>query len=133
VVTGGSAPAEVARALLAALAGCRVDDVVALTDPAVVAMPVTRPGLAAYQGHAGMAELVHDLHAIWGKFKLVIEDADGGAVAEAAGGRLRVMLRLQVVECERGPGTWPVVLTEFTVRNGLVLCIDSRYEGDESS
>jgi SnoaL-like protein len=121
---GGHPAAQVAREALAAIAEGRVADLVALTDPQVVVMPTTRPGLSVYDGHAALAELVEDLQASWGKYRLVV--ADAGTRAGPAGDV--VSLRLRVVESEREGTGWPAVLAEFTVRGGLVTLIESRYE-----
>jgi ketosteroid isomerase-like protein len=120
----GHPASQVARAALAAIAEGRVADLMALTDPQVVVMPTTRPGLSVYDGHAAVAELVEDLRAAWGKYRLVVTDA--GTRAGSAGDV--VTLRLRVVESEREGTEWPPVLAEFTVRDGLVTLIESRYE-----
>jgi hypothetical protein len=125
---GGGPPFEVARAALAAMAEGRVADVIAVTDPNVVVMPVSRPALTVYHGHAALAGLVADLHAVWGKYRLVAEDA--GAQADPGGDEERVTLRLRVVQSDRGDGEWPAILTEFTVRGGLITVIESRYEDE---
>lgn len=120
----GRPASQVARDTLAAIAEGRVADVIALTDPQVVVMPTTRPGLSVYDGHAAIAELVDDLRAAWGKYRMVVEDA--GTRAGPAGDV--VSLRLRVVESEREGTQWPPVLAEFTVRGGRVTVIESRYE-----
>ena len=127
---GGAPPFELARALLAALAEGRVEDVLALTDPQVMCMPVTRPARSLYEGHAGMAQMMDDLYAVWGKYRLEVEDADAGTQADPDGG-VRVTVRIQIIEAERVEGAGPPVLAEFTVRNGLVTCIEASYEGEE--
>jgi hypothetical protein len=124
--SGLRSPPEVAHEVLTAIAEGRVADVVALTGPGVVVMPVTRPGLSVYYGHAAMAGLVADLRAAWGKYRLVVEDAGTG---QGADGAARVWLRVRVLDSERGDGEWPAVLAEFTVRGGLVTVIKSQYEG----
>lgn len=124
----GVAPFEVAQEVLAALAEGRVADVVALCDPGVVCMPVARPALSVYAGHAGMAALTADLHAVWGRYRVKVEEAV--AVAGAGDGGERVTVRVQVVEAGRGEGLWPPVLAEFTVHGGLVTRIESSYEFD---
>lgn len=131
MVTGGGAqpggPEGVARAVLAAIVEGRVGDVLALTDPEVVCMPVTRPGRSLYEGHAGMARLVADLRAVWGRYRVKAEDA-GGACPDEDGG-VRVRLRLLVAETDAGDMAVEPVLTEFTVRDGLVTRIVSTPEG----
>jgi hypothetical protein len=126
----GRAAGEVARAVLAAIVAGRVAEVLALVDRDVVCMPVTRPARVLYEGHAGMARLVEDLHAVYGMFRVEAEDVTGGAGAGAEGGGGTVVtLLLRVVAAERGGGPWPPALTEFTVRDGLVTCIESKYSG----
>jgi len=127
-MAGGRSAAQVARAVLAAIVAGRIADVLALTDPAVVCSPVTRPGRSVYEGHEGMAVLVSDLREVWGRYRVKVEDAGGGVRADGAGGE-RVTLRLLVVETDRGDGAVEPVLTEFTVRGGLVTRIESTPEG----
>jgi hypothetical protein len=50
---GGSA-AQVAHEVLAAIVEGRVADVLALTDQKVTCLPVTRPALSMYEGHAAI-------------------------------------------------------------------------------
>jgi hypothetical protein len=100
--------------------------VLALTDPRVVCLPVTRPGRSVYEGHAGMAVLVRDLRAVWGHYRVKAEEA-GGARPDGAGGEL-VRLRLLVAETDAGDMAVAPVLTEFTVRDGLVTRIESTPE-----
>ena len=119
---------RVARAVLAAIVEGRVADVLALTDPKVVCVPVTRPALSMYEEHAGMAELVGDLRTAWGRYRVKVEDAGPvEGVPAGEGGGERVMLRLLVVDSDRGDMAVRPVLTEFTVRGGLVTRIESSY------
>jgi hypothetical protein len=129
VTAGGWSPTGVARAVLAAIAEGRVSDVLALVDRQVVWMPVTRPALNVYVGHAGMARMVADLQAGYGRFRLDVADT-GMGVQAGAGGEVRVTMRVWVVrETAGGDLAGPSVLAEFTVRGGLVSWVESRYEG----
>jgi hypothetical protein len=118
-----------ARALLAAVVEGQVAEVVALCDPQVVCRPVTRPGRSVYHEHDGMAQLVADVHAAWGRgFRVGVEDAGlGTQVGEDGSERVTVRLRL-VRQTEDGEAAEPPVLSEFTVRGGLVTEIESRVE-----
>lgn len=124
----GRPAAQVAHEVLAAIVEGRVADVLALTDPKVTCLPVTRPALSVYEGHAAMAVLVGDLRAAWGRYQVKVVDAGPveGVPAREGGGQ-RVTLRLVVAGSDRGDMAVRPVLTEFTVRGGLVTRIESSY------
>jgi hypothetical protein len=128
----GGPAARVAHAVLAAIVEGRVDDVLALTDPKVTCLPVTRPALSMYEGHVAMAGLVGDLRAAWGRYHVKVEDVGAvEGVPACEGGGERVTLRLLVVGSDRGDMAVRPVLTEFTVCGGLVTRIDSSYEDED--
>ena len=115
--------------MLAAVAEGRVSDVLALVDRQVVWLPVTRPALSVYLGHAGVARMVADQGVAYGRYRLDVADT-GLGVQAVAGGGVRVTVRVWVVrETGGGDVAGPPVLAEFTVRGGLVTWVESRYEG----
>ena len=113
--------------MLAAIAEGRVLDLLALVDRQVVCLPATRPALNVYVGHAGMARMVADLKAAYGRFRLDVTDTGIGAQAGDSG--VRVTMRVWVVrETADGDVAGPPVLVDFTVRGGLVTWMDSKHE-----
>jgi hypothetical protein len=123
----GWAAFAVARALLTALAANQVSDVLALCDPAVVCYPATRPARTVYEGHAGMAQMVSDVHAVWGRFQMETEYAGMGDAAPADGG-VRVLVRHTLIAETAGrPVLSGPVMAQFTVRDGLVTSIESEH------
>jgi len=122
----GVLPAQVARAVLAAVAEGRVSDVLAMADPQVEWVPVTRPARTVYYGHAGTAQLVADLRAVHGRFRVQVEDSAAGTGGQGA--EVRVMLRVRVVlETGGGDVLGPPVVTGFTFRGGLVTRVESQF------
>ena len=92
----GGLAARVAHEVLAAIVEGRVADVLALTDLKLTCLPVTRPALSMYEGHAAMAVLVGDLRGVG-----PVPGQGGGrrpcrGRASVRGGGERVMLRLLV-------------------------------------
>jgi hypothetical protein len=131
VMAGSGGPPEaavdVARGVLAAVSEGRVGEVLELVDPEVVWKPVTRPGRTVYFGHEGMAQVAADLRGVYGPFGLAVEDTGEGC--EAAGS-VHVTLRVRVVRQDAGGGeSWGrPVLADFTVREGRVTVMESRWE-----
>lgn len=113
----GRSPVEVVSELYAAMRDSRLDDVLALVDPEVICMPLVRPGLAEYEGHAGMARLVRDLHAVHGRYEIVIVQA-----TEEDGPEVTVHATL-VPEPGRG-APFPVT-SSYRFRRGLISSIES--------
>jgi hypothetical protein len=122
----GVEPARVARALLAAVAEGRVAEVLAMVDPRVVWVPVTRPARSVYHGHAGTAQMVADLRAVHGRYRVQVEGSAAGAGGQ--GGEGGVTLRVRVVrQTGGGDVLGPPVLAGFTFRGGLVTRVESEF------
>jgi hypothetical protein len=83
-----------------------------------------------YFERTGMAQLVADSHAVWGPgFRVGMEEAGLGEQVGEDGSQ-RVTVRLLLVRpTEDGEVAEPPVLSEFTVRGGLVTEIESWMEG----
>jgi SnoaL-like protein len=116
--------ARVTLGLYAALRDGRVADVLALLDPKVVCMPLVRPGLSVYYGHAAMIALVGDLHNRHGDYQVKVdqitqEDGPRGTVKVTAQARL-------LPEPGDGRPSEVPVTNECTVRDGLVTWIQSK-------
>lgn len=113
----GKTAVQVVVELCAAIRDGRIEDVLRLVDSDVICAPVTRPGLAEYEGHAGMARLVSDLHAAHGRYQITVTEA-----TEEDDQHVTVQVRL-VPEPGRGP---PMsVTTTYTFRRGLISSIES--------
>jgi ketosteroid isomerase-like protein len=111
--------ADVVRAVFAAWADHRVDDVLALVDPRVVWRPLTRPGLSVYEGRDGTVRMMEDLRRAWGEFRLefsAFTDLGDGQVL-AGGMIVREVAGQELV----GPAFGSV----FTIRAGLVVAMES--------
>jgi len=103
-----------------------------LVDPHVVCILETRPALTRYEGHAGMARLVTDLRAVYGRYR-VDATADigsdigslGDSVA-AVGAGTRVVVRMGGTrETEDGEVAIGSALVVATVRAGLVTFLET--------
>lgn len=125
----GKRPVRVAREVLAAIASGRVGEVFGLVEPQVLWMPVSRPAQSVYHGHAGMARLVEDLRAVYGRYRVDIEDVGAGAMALPGGrGATLVTARVRVVqETTGGDVAGPPIMAEFTVRGGHVTFVQAKY------
>lgn len=117
-------PVQVVLELYAAIRDCRVADVLALVEPQVTCEPLVRPGLSRYTGHDGMARLVSDMHAVHGRYEVVIV-----RVAEEPGPQVTVRAWI-VPELGRGQ-SWPV-RTVYTFRDGLIASIESFPAGRDA-
>jgi hypothetical protein len=111
----GIAPVEAVVELYKAIRDSRVGDVLSLTDPGVVCEPLVRPGLTRYEGHAGMARLVADMHAVHGRYAVEI-------VSITETGEPRVTATAWLVP-ERGQPFG--VVTVYGFRDGLISSIES--------
>jgi SnoaL-like domain len=116
--------ARVTLGLYAALRDGRIEDMLALLDPKVVCMPLVRPGLSVYYGHAAMIALVDDMHKRHGDYQVKVdritqEDGPRGAVKVTAQTRL-------LPEPGAGRPFEVPVTNECTVRGGLVTWIQSK-------
>jgi ketosteroid isomerase-like protein len=119
------APVEVASAMLTALADGRVEDVVALVDPQVVWVPSIRPGRTLYEGRAGVAQFVADLHAAFGRFRVVVHDITQGGDGVNAGETEVTALIGGFRQIGGGELTLPGLTILFTVRDGLITFMES--------
>jgi len=108
-------PVQVVLELYDAICEGRIPDVLALVDPEVICEPLVRPGLTAYSGHDGIAQLVSDLHAVHGHYQVEIAE-----VTERAGPEVTVRARLVT---EDGHG--PPVTSVYTFRAGRIVAIES--------
>jgi hypothetical protein len=116
--------ARVTLGLYAALRDGRVKDMLALLDPKVVCMPLVRPGLSVYYGHAAMIALIGDMHKRHGDYQLKVdritqEDGPRGTV------KVTAQIRLLPEPGEGRPSEVPVT-NECTVRGGRVTWIQSK-------
>jgi SnoaL-like domain len=119
------APVEVASAMLTAIAGGRAEDAAALVDPQVVWVPSIRPGRTRYEGRAGVAQFVADLHAAYGRFRIVVHDITAGDDAVNPG-QTEVTARIGGFrQIGGGELTLPALTILFTVRDGLVTFMES--------
>jgi SnoaL-like domain len=125
----GKAPVQVASALLAAIADGRAADAAALVDPQVVWVPSIRPGRTLYEGRDGVALFVADLHAAYGRFRIVVHDITPGDGAVNTG-ETEVMARIGGFR-QIGGGELPLssLTILFTVRDGLVTFMESSAAG----
>lgn len=119
------APVDVASAMLTAIANGRAVDAAALCDPRVVWVPSIRPGRTLYEGREGVAQFVPDLHAAYGRFRIVVHDItpwdaavnqDETEVTALIGGFRQI---------GGGELTLPKLTILFTVRDGLVTFMES--------
>jgi hypothetical protein len=119
------APVEVASALLTAIADGRAEDAAALADPQVVWVPSIRPGRTLYEGRDGVAQFVADLHAAYGRFRIVVHDITQGDGA-VNDGETEVTARIGGFR-QIGGGELPLssLTILFTVRDGLVTFMES--------
>ena len=128
---GEGSPAGVLGALLPAIAEGRVADVLALVDPQVVCITGTRPARSMYEGHAGMVQLIADLRAVYGRYRVEVDpDAGEGGPGDAgAEAETRVVVRMRGVrETEGGDEALPSALVVATVRGGLVAYLETMPE-----
>jgi SnoaL-like domain len=122
----GRSPAEVVSELMAAICDSRIEDMLALVHPQVMWLPVGRPGLTLYEGHAGMIRLVEDLSAAYGRFRLEVTEITAGTGKQAAAeSGTQVTVRARVVRESEGADLAPLPITSvFTLRGGLVTSMD---------
>ncbi len=119
------APVEVASAMLAGIADGRVEDVVALVDPHVVWVPSIRPGRTVYEGRAGVAQFVTDLHAAYGRFRIEVHDITQGDGAVNAGETEVTALIGGFRRIGGDELSLPSLTILFTIRDGLVTFMES--------
>jgi len=113
----GRTPVQAVLELYDAICDGRVADALALVDPEVICEPLVRPGLTAYSGHDGIAQLVSDLHAVHGCYQVEIAE-----VTERAGPEVTVHARLVT---EAGHGQPLTVTSVYTFRGGRIASIES--------
>jgi hypothetical protein len=113
----GAAPVKAVLELYEAIRDSRIADVLALVDPDVACEPLTRPGLTAYYGHDGMAGLVRDIHAVYGRYQVEIAE-----ITEQDGPRVTVRA---VIVPEPGHGQPLPVTSVFAFRGSLIASIES--------
>ncbi len=106
-----------------ALRDSRVKDMFALTDPAVVCLPLVRPGLTMYSGHDGMVRLDHDMHAVHGRYQLEFGQITEKEITEKDGQEVTVEARI-LPEPVLGQPPFPVT-TVHIVRDGLITWVES--------
>jgi hypothetical protein len=111
----GKAPVQAVVELYKAIRDGRVGDVLALTDPGVVCLPLVRPGLTWYEGHEGMARLVADMHAVHGRYQVEVV-----SITETAGPQVTATAWLVP---ERGQPFGVMTVSGF--RDGLISSIES--------
>ncbi len=112
-------PSVVVSELIAAVSDGRVDDLLTLVDPGVECMPATRPGLTIYQGHEGMARLVADLAAAYGRHRIEVDDITQNTDTQ-------VTARTRVIrESDHGDVLARRTKSVYTIRSGLVTRIES--------
>ena len=116
----GTAPVRAVLALYEAIRDSRIADVLALVDPDVACQPLVRPGLTVYYGHDGMAELVHDMHAVHGCYQVEIAETTEEDVPDGP----RVTVRAVIVP-EPGRGRPLPVNSVYGFRGGLITSIES--------
>lgn len=120
------APVEVASAVLAAIADGRVQDVVDLVDPKVIWVPSIRPGRSMYDGRRGVAQFVADLHAAYGRFRIVVDDL---TARPDPSGEAEVTARIGGFRQLGGEElALPSLTVVFIVREGLVTVMESTIE-----
>jgi hypothetical protein len=119
------APVDVASAVLAAIADGQGADAAALVDPRVVWVPSIRPGRTVYEGRAGVAQFVTDLHAAYGRFRIVVHDITQRDDAVNPG---ETEVTAQIGGFRQiGGGELPLssLTILFTIRDGLVTFMES--------
>jgi hypothetical protein len=122
-------PVQVAAEVLAAIAGGQVRDLLQRVSPQIVCIPATRPDRSVYRGHAGMIQLVADLHAAHGPYHLEHEDACAeGSAQHCPDGETLVTVRAQIVrETPRGDVPGLRIMVRVMVRGGLVTSMYADY------
>jgi SnoaL-like domain len=113
----GTAPVRAVLALYEAIRDSRIADVQALVDPDVVCQPEVRPGLTVYYGYDGMAGLIHDMHAVHGRYQVEIAE-----ITEEDGPRVSVQA---VIVPEPGHGQPLPVTSVYDFRGSLITSIES--------
>ncbi len=109
--------------MIAAVSDGRIEDLLALVDPEVRCIPVSRPALTVYEGHAGMARLVADLSAAYGPHRIEVED-----ITVESDTQVTAQTRV-VQESDHGDLLLRRIKSVYTLRAGLVTSI----EGDPST
>jgi hypothetical protein len=104
-------------ALYEAIRDSRIEDVLALVDPDVTCKPLVRPGLSAYHGQDGMADLIRDMHAVHGRYQVEIAE-----ITEQDGPEVTVRA---VIVPEPGRGDPLPVTSVYTFRGSLITSIES--------
>jgi hypothetical protein len=115
----GQANVQVVLGFFAAIRDQRTSDLLALVDPQIICMPVTRPGRTVYEGHAGMLRFIKDLHAVFGDYEYEIDKITELDEAKVA---VQARMLLESGRPSMGPLSISVV---FTLRNGLITLADS--------
>jgi hypothetical protein len=106
-------PVPVVRKLFEAYRDQRVEDMVALTDPHVVWMPIVRPGRAVQHGHDGVRRLIPAATDAYGAFRLEGDSFslrdDGRVVVRGSAHAADLVLHFEAI---------------VEVRDGLVVSVD---------
>ena len=123
------APVDVASAMLTAIADGRAVDAAALADPQVVWVPSIRPGRTLYEGREGIAQFVADLHAAYGRFRIVVHDITPGDDAVNPGETEVTALIGGFRQLGGGELSLPSLTILFTVRDSLVTFMESTVTG----
>ena len=123
------APVDIASAMLTAIADGRGEDAAVLADPQVVWVPSIRPGRTLYEGRDGVAQFVADLHAAYGRFRIVVHDITTGDGAVNPGETEVTALIGGFRQIGGSELALPKLAITFTIRHGLVTFMESIVGG----
>lgn len=119
-----ASPAQMVTELMAAIADARTGDMLALVHPDVVWQALARPGLAIYEGHADMVQMVADISAAYGPYRIEIDDISVDTDTQ-------VTVRVRAIrETDGGDLPMRLVTSVFTLRDGLVASMEAEPDSD---
>jgi ketosteroid isomerase-like protein len=114
-----ASPAQVVTELMAAIADARIGDMLALVHPDVVWWALARPGLTMYEGHTGMVQMVADISAAYGPYRIEIDDISVDTDTQ-------VTVRVRAIRETDGKDLpMRLVTSVFTLRDGLVVSMEA--------
>jgi ketosteroid isomerase-like protein len=111
---------ETVRAVWAAHAEGRIDDMVALLDLEVMWRPLSRGTQSLYFGWTGTRRMLAEMAQMHGSYMVVLDD-----VVERSPGQVEVRARMERVEPDGSTMSLPVWMI-FALRDGVVITVDTR-------
>jgi ketosteroid isomerase-like protein len=120
-----SSAVETIRRLWMAQSHGQIEEMLAYIHPDVRWRPLTRPARSLYVGHAGTLDMLADLRASMGEFRMeweeLREQPDGNVIGVGH----------PVLLTDQGEVAGPQIEGLIEMRDGLVAGLDSRPVGDE--